>query len=475
VHAREIVTAIAAGDVTGLGSAFDEYAPDLYAYCQSRLAEPADAADAVQDVFILASANVSELGQPERLRAWLFALARNECHRRLRAIARSAPLYEAAAETADDAAGITDGTDGTAAGTVDGTVDSGPGAGQADPRALVPAALAGLNAGEREVCELNLRHDLYGADLGDVLGVPRDQVQTLASQAQAQFGTSLGVLLAAGSGPEYCPELAASLDGRGATLTGLRRALVRRHVERCEVCREHTRRDLSPAVMAGLLPLPELPAGLRQRMLHLATDVAPDAAAHRGEVTRRAEPFGAAGFPVQLSSPSATRWQSAHAMAAVAAVTALAVLGGGMFYVDYASAHAGSPPATVAGTAPAGPRAIALDPQVSVPSAAPASRRSAPGSSAPAFIPSATGSSVPSPLRTLPATTPSGRLTSPSGSTSPPHSTPPTHSSPSPTHASPSPTHPSPVPTTPRPTSLLPTAPVPTTAIILSLGQKLSL
>jgi hypothetical protein len=41
---REIVAAIVAGDPDGLAAAYDRYAPGLYAYCQSLLTEPADAA-----------------------------------------------------------------------------------------------------------------------------------------------------------------------------------------------------------------------------------------------------------------------------------------------------------------------------------------------------------------------------------------------------------------------------------------------
>jgi RNA polymerase sigma factor (sigma-70 family) len=506
VRAREMVSAIVAGDVTGLGSAYDKYAPDLYAYCQSRLADaadaadpadPADAASLVQDVFIIASARVSQLRQPDRLRAWLFAVARNECHRRLRASARSAPLYEAASEMTGEMPMAT----------------AGP---AADPRALVAAALTGLSPTEREVCELSLRHDLYGADLGDVLGLPREQAQALAARARSRFGASLGVLLAAGPGPDFCPELAALLHGRGATPTGLWRVRARRHIERCEVCRDRMRRDLSPAVMLGLLPKPELPAGLRHQILRAAADVSPDAAAGREEVTSRADPFGAGGFPVQLTAPSATRWQLAHGLAAVAAIVALGVLGGGMFYVDYASAHPGPPSAAAAPGGGSGWRAFALAGPASVPSVGPSSGPSGPGapgpsSSAPVFIPSANGSTVPSPLRAPATTTPSGRSNSSSGSTSPSHSGTPTHVSPSPTHASPVPTHsspsstppsstppsstppsstppsssppsstptsPPPAPTTPPPaTTLLPSTPSPaTSASIGLLGLKLSL
>ena len=49
------------------------------------LSEPEDAADAVQDTFVIAAARLGGLRDPRKLRPWLYAVARNECHRRLRA------------------------------------------------------------------------------------------------------------------------------------------------------------------------------------------------------------------------------------------------------------------------------------------------------------------------------------------------------------------------------------------------------
>src|SRR6266852_6482744 len=82
---REIVAAIAAGDPAGLAGAYDKYAESLYGYCGWMLGEPDRAADAVQDTFVIAAASLGGLRDPGRLRPWLYAVARNQCHRRLRA------------------------------------------------------------------------------------------------------------------------------------------------------------------------------------------------------------------------------------------------------------------------------------------------------------------------------------------------------------------------------------------------------
>src|SRR5260370_18566123 len=138
---RDMVAAIVDGDPAGLAAAYDCYAAALYAYCRSLLAEPADAADAVQDTFLIAAAKLGGLRDPDRLRPWLYAVARNECFRRLRARARMAGLDEAGEMT-------------------DASADIFAGAERGELQGLVRAAIAGLNPREREVIELSLRHEL---------------------------------------------------------------------------------------------------------------------------------------------------------------------------------------------------------------------------------------------------------------------------------------------------------------------------
>ena len=228
VQDRDIVAAILEGDSTGIAAAFGRYAQRLYAYCRSQLTEPADAADAVRDTFVIASAEISWLGEPDRLGAWLFALARNECQRRQRTAAPSSRLYEAAY-------------------AMDDTQTFGVGTQQAEFRAQVRAALAGLDPVDREISELNLRHGFYGADLADILGVPRSQAHTLAARARSRFEKSLGPLLLARSEREHCRELAAILDNPGGRQARSLRRQVRRHFRRCEVCGVHKRSGLNPS------------------------------------------------------------------------------------------------------------------------------------------------------------------------------------------------------------------------------------
>jgi RNA polymerase sigma factor (sigma-70 family) len=337
-HNREgVLTAL---EDTDIAATFDQYAQVLYAYCLSRLAERAKAADAVQDTFIIASSKAPGLSQPDRLRAWLFAAARNECHRRLRADVPSGPLYEAA-EAMDDTGQLSAITE------------------QAELRALVRAALAGLDPADREIGELNLRYGLLDADLAAVLGVPLSQAHALASRASSRFEKSIGVLIVATSRRQSCADLAAIMHGWRAKPTLLLRWRVKRHIKRCPACSEVKRHELSPAMLLSILTVPPLPSGLRERTLRLVADDSPDAETYRAQVIDRAAPFGADGFPVQHTTLSVPRWRAIPVIAAAAvAATALALLGGGMYYVDYSSTHSASPTQSASAVAsrPASPR-----------------------------------------------------------------------------------------------------------------------
>ena len=64
---REVVASIAADGPERLAQAYDRYADPLYKYCRSILGNPADAADAVQDTFVIAASRLAGLREPERL------------------------------------------------------------------------------------------------------------------------------------------------------------------------------------------------------------------------------------------------------------------------------------------------------------------------------------------------------------------------------------------------------------------------
>jgi RNA polymerase sigma factor (sigma-70 family) len=339
---REVVAAIVAGDPEGIGEAYDRYALSLYSYCRSLLREPADAADAVQDTFLIATAKLGGLRDPGKLRSWLYAVARNECYRRLRAGQATSALDEAGDMTAE-------------------AVDVASAIEQAEVQQFVRDAIAGLNPSERDVIELSLVQGLDSDEVADALGVSRNHAHALLSRARSQLERSLGALLVARTGREACAGLDALLAGWDGQMTVLMRKRVSRHIDRCEICGELKRRELSPALFAGAVPLVALMPGLREHVLKMCTDLSAAGLAHRASVAARAGQFGPSGFPKPSLPPGVSSWHQvlrhSHALAAGAATAAAAVGVGAVLVLGGGAPHSHAPGAGARGSA--GPGVVA--------------------------------------------------------------------------------------------------------------------
>jgi len=87
----QLVTAYLAGDRSALAGIYDRFADSLYDTAAAMLRDRHEAADAVQDVFLIAAERLGQLRDPERLRPWMFAILRNEVYRRTKRRGRSLP------------------------------------------------------------------------------------------------------------------------------------------------------------------------------------------------------------------------------------------------------------------------------------------------------------------------------------------------------------------------------------------------
>ncbi len=342
----EVVASIVAGDPDGLAEAYDRYANALFGYCRTLLREPADAADAVQDTFVIAASRLSGLRDPDLLRPWLFAVARNECLRRLK-------TREAASALDDDAE------------QADESVDVGGEAERAETRALLRAAVDGLNPAERDVITAML-HGLDIAEIALVLGVSRNHVHSLFSRARQQLEASVAALIVARSGRQDCQTLDTMLTGWDGRLTVPLRRQIGKHIEKCPVCSGRRRRELTPALLLGLSPGAlagvlaarrgrwagrvrlraaaaaavahgAAPAALRDQVLRMATGKDLHSQAYQSALVRSHGPFGENGFPKPLRAghhvlprvPHPRLAAAAAGAAVVAAAVILATLAGG--------------------------------------------------------------------------------------------------------------------------------------------------
>jgi RNA polymerase sigma factor (sigma-70 family) len=459
----EVVASIVAGQPSGLAEAYDRYAAILYTYCCTLLHEPADAADAVQDTFVIASSRLAGLRDPERLRAWLFAVARNECLRRLRD-RQSTSAFDEGADVTDE------------------TVDVGGDAERAELRALLRAAIQGLGDADRDVIVLQLSHGLDAAEIAGVLGVSRNHAHALLSRAREHLQACIGALLVGRAGRRDCAqlnELLASWDGH---LTVLVRKRVSRHIGQCDTCSARQRAELRPAMLLGLAGGPALlgaaagvrhaqqaatlTAAARRTVLRAATGKTPTTAARQAAVTGRAVRSGRHGFPRPQHRPGYGPWGTSrgHLVAAAAGTTAVAAavavfaaVAGGPAPGGLADRAGGGPVASSPAVTPAaggsapGPASPGARPAPGrAPSSAPGSAPgqggggfptagTSPGAPAPPGQPASSPATAPSattppsvPATTVPATTPppatvppTTRPPAPGPSTSPPPSRPP--------------------------------------------------
>ena len=112
--------------ISAPGDIYERYGDRAYDLCFAMLRSGDDAADAYQDTFLTAANKLDQLRDTERLRSWLYSVARNQCRARLRRRKRSTPV---------DDAGVDIGTE------VDMTADLG----RDELRTLLTEASAGLN------------------------------------------------------------------------------------------------------------------------------------------------------------------------------------------------------------------------------------------------------------------------------------------------------------------------------------------
>jgi RNA polymerase sigma factor (sigma-70 family) len=250
-----LARAAAAGDRVAFAEIYDRYADRLHDFCVGMLRDRDAAADCVQDVFVTAATKLVQLREPDRLRSWLYAIARSEALSRIRDRKR-----EQLSEEIPD--------------MPSGEVDQATLAERGELAELIRQASGGLSDRDRVVLELAYRQGLDGPELAEALGVTPRNANTLVERLRDTIARSLGALLLCRrikAHPDRCPELAAIVGQGNAEFTVLMRKRVARHIDGCLVCEEDRARMVTPAALLGATPIViPAPAWLRERTLDSA-------------------------------------------------------------------------------------------------------------------------------------------------------------------------------------------------------------
>ncbi|MFD8547602.1 sigma-70 family RNA polymerase sigma factor [Streptomyces sp. NPDC059649] len=228
------------------GDGYQPYLDGLFTYCLSVLCEHDAATAVLGEMLALAERHHHRRpADPALHRAWLYALARWACLRRL--AERTGPGRGTGSSTGR-------GT-GTDRGSGRGTGPAAPRDGERRQRELAVLAwpeAAGTSPEQREALELSVRHRLSADEVAAVLGADPIATRALLATASCEVERTRAALAVVESG--RCKEVA-QLAGDSKVLLGvaLSRELVR-HVDDCAVCRRTAERATAPGSWPGTAP-----------------------------------------------------------------------------------------------------------------------------------------------------------------------------------------------------------------------------
>jgi RNA polymerase sigma factor (sigma-70 family) len=233
----KLVELVRGGSEPAFETVYDRFHRGILAFCRHMLGTPEEAEDAVQHTFMAAYRELMASDKHIHLRPWLYTIARNRCLTVLRA-RRERPLEDAEEPATEHLAAVVQR--------------------RQDLRDLL-RDLHELPEQQRAALVLAEAGDVSHAEIGAVLGVPKEKVKALVFQARSSLIVSRQ---ARETDCETIREQLVELKGGS-----LRRNTLRRHLKECAGCREF-RAALQDQRRLLALALPVVPTvALKQTVL----------------------------------------------------------------------------------------------------------------------------------------------------------------------------------------------------------------
>ncbi|MFE6200968.1 hypothetical protein [Streptomyces sp. NPDC057838] len=270
---------------------YEPYLDGLFTYCLSVLCDHDAATAALGDVLALAERRGRHVPDaPADRRAWLYALARWACLRKLAEAKQKRQSSHAAGRAGRQRA------DRQAAPGLSEEVQERR---RRELALLAWPEAAGTTPEQREALELAVRHHLAAHEVAAVLGMDVAAARDLLASAACEVERTRAALAVVETGA--CPSVAHLVgDDRLVLGTALRRELVR-HVDDCPRCRRAAERAIPgrwPGTSVTPAELPVLPAP--RAALHVAM-------AHHPRARSAAPRFDRRGFPIDPKDHAARR------------------------------------------------------------------------------------------------------------------------------------------------------------------------
>ena len=247
---ERLAALVGTGDAAAFETLYDRHHAALLAFCRHMVGNHQDGEDALQQAFVRAHRALAERRAPDRVRPWLFAIARNRC----------LTLLAARREAATSIDAVEPSFDGLSC-----EVER-----RADLRELL-SDLARLPDDQRGALVLAELGDFSHPEIARVIGCSPAKVKALVFQART------ALIADRDARHKPCEEIRTLLEtARGGVL---RRGALRRHLRQCDPCAAY--RVAMESRRSGLaLVLPVVPtAGLKAAVLGGAGSIESAAAA----------------------------------------------------------------------------------------------------------------------------------------------------------------------------------------------------
>ena len=238
MNSPDVAAALHAGAPDAAGQLYDAHAQALFQYCWLTLRNRQHAQTAVCDALVQAGARVAELSDPGTLRAWLFTLARAECH--LHPLPSLGDTDEAIARPEQPDAAL---------------------------RIMAWNSVMSLDLLERQALDLNTRHGMTEPEIGLILSLPLPGATELLASARETLGRALGAQILVGRDSLECPGRTEAIHGWTGTVTPAFRDRLLEHARCCQVCRPKLPQNVSPGRIFALLPAPVMDSDTRTSVM----------------------------------------------------------------------------------------------------------------------------------------------------------------------------------------------------------------
>ena len=249
-----LVARTLADDPDAFGELFDRWFDRVFDHAYRIVRDTDVAADVAREAFLDAWRDLGRLEDPYAFGAWLLRITRRAALAQQAREQRVRPADEPLLATVEFSPVRPEDTIATQDDPTSVVED-------ASYVALLWASVDALAERDREVLDLNLRHGMTPAEIGDVVGMSRSDADQLVFRVRQRLATAVGARMLWHGGTPLCAALRAELVADDVeAFDGDAVRVADQHANSCSECGERRRTTLTPEKMFATIPIMVVPA-----------------------------------------------------------------------------------------------------------------------------------------------------------------------------------------------------------------------